>query len=154
MKSLSRVQFFAAPWTAVYHTPPSMGFSRQGYWSGLPLPNHHSAQVSGEIFHSTPLHIQDLEQRLLHIRLSLYLLSGAREKTEGFFLSHTPKRQPENEFMSTFSLRCRKSRPREAVTISGQSNPDFRNSILSYARETLFFINTNKQNNLCAWNSF
>lgn len=61
-------------------------------------------------------------------------------------MSHTPKRQPENEFMSTFSLRCIKSRPREAVTISGQSNPDFRNSILSYVRETfLFFINTNKQ---------
>ena len=26
-------------WTVVYHTPPSMGFSRQGYWSGLPLPS-------------------------------------------------------------------------------------------------------------------
>ena len=67
-------------------------------------------------------------------------------KKQRGFLSHTPKRQPENEFMSTFSLRCIKSRPREAVTISGQSNPDFRNSILSYVREIfLFFINTNKQ---------
>ena len=36
VKSLSRVRLFAAPWTVVYHTPPSMGFSRQGYWSGLP----------------------------------------------------------------------------------------------------------------------
>ena len=26
------------PWTAAYQAPPSMGFSRQGYWSGLPLP--------------------------------------------------------------------------------------------------------------------
>ena len=27
------------PWTAAYQAPPSMGFSRQGYWSGLPLPS-------------------------------------------------------------------------------------------------------------------
>ena len=30
---------FATPWTAAYHAPPSMGFSRQEYWSGLPLPS-------------------------------------------------------------------------------------------------------------------
>ena len=36
--SLSRVQLFATPWTA-YHAPPSMGFSRQEYWSGLPFPS-------------------------------------------------------------------------------------------------------------------
>ena len=38
VKSLSRVRLFAAPWTVAYHAPPSMGFSRQGYWSGLPFP--------------------------------------------------------------------------------------------------------------------
>jgi len=36
VKSLSRVQFLATSWTAAYQAPPSMGFSRQGYWSGLP----------------------------------------------------------------------------------------------------------------------
>ena len=39
MKSLSRVQLFATPWTAAYQAPPSMGFSRQEYWSGVPLPS-------------------------------------------------------------------------------------------------------------------
>ena len=39
VKSLSRVWLFATPWTAAYQAPPSMGFSRQGYWSGLPLPS-------------------------------------------------------------------------------------------------------------------
>ena len=39
MKSLSRVQLFVTPWTVAYHTPPSMGFSRQEYWSGLPFPS-------------------------------------------------------------------------------------------------------------------
>ena len=37
VKSLNRVQLFAIPWTVAYHAPPSMGFSRQEYWSGLPF---------------------------------------------------------------------------------------------------------------------
>ena len=39
VKSLSRVQLFAMPWTVAYQAPPSMGFSRQEYWSGLPFPS-------------------------------------------------------------------------------------------------------------------
>ena len=39
VKSLSRVRLFESPWTAAYQAPPSMGFSRQGYWSGVPLPS-------------------------------------------------------------------------------------------------------------------
>ena len=39
MKSLSRVQPFVTPWTVAYQAPPSMGFSRQEYWSGLPFPS-------------------------------------------------------------------------------------------------------------------
>ena len=36
VKSLSRVRLFVTPWTVVHQAPPSMGFSRQEYWSGLP----------------------------------------------------------------------------------------------------------------------
>ena len=39
MKLLRRVRLFATPWTAAYQAPPSMGFSRQEYWSGVPLPS-------------------------------------------------------------------------------------------------------------------
>ena len=39
VKSLSRVRLLATPWTAAYQAPPSMGFSRQEYWSGLPFPS-------------------------------------------------------------------------------------------------------------------
>ena len=41
-KSLSRVWLLATPWTAAHQAPPSMGFSRQEYWSGVPLlsPTH------------------------------------------------------------------------------------------------------------------
>ena len=37
MKSLSRVRVLATPWTVAYQAPPSMGFPRQEYWSGVPL---------------------------------------------------------------------------------------------------------------------
>ena len=39
VKSLSRVRLFATPWTVAYQASPSMGFSRQEYWSGLPFPS-------------------------------------------------------------------------------------------------------------------
>ena len=39
MKSLSRIWLLATSWTAAYQAPPSMGFSRQEYWSGVPLPS-------------------------------------------------------------------------------------------------------------------
>ena len=38
-KSLSRVQLLATPWTAAHQAPLTMGFSRQEYWSGVPLPS-------------------------------------------------------------------------------------------------------------------
>jgi len=40
--TLSRVQLLATPWTAAYQAPLSMGFSKQEYWSGVPLPSPQS----------------------------------------------------------------------------------------------------------------
>ena len=42
VKSLSHVRLLATPWTGAYQAPPSMGFSRQEYWSGVPSPSPHS----------------------------------------------------------------------------------------------------------------
>ena len=39
VKSVSRVWLFTTPWTAAYQAPPPMAFSRQEYWSGVPLPS-------------------------------------------------------------------------------------------------------------------
>ena len=39
LKLLSSVRLFATPWTVAYQAPLSMGFSRQGYWSGVPSPS-------------------------------------------------------------------------------------------------------------------
>ena len=51
VKSLSCVRLLATPWTAAYQAPPSMGFSRQEYWSGVPLPSL-KQQVSSLVFSS------------------------------------------------------------------------------------------------------
>ena len=41
VKSLSHIRLLVTPWTAAYQAPLSMGFSRQEYWSGVPLPSPH-----------------------------------------------------------------------------------------------------------------
>ena len=46
VKSLSGVQLCATPWTAAHQAPPSMGFSRQEGWSGVPLPSPISPSIS------------------------------------------------------------------------------------------------------------
>ena len=45
MKSLSHVRPSVIPWTAAHQAPPSMGFSRQEYWSGVPLPSPDPMQL-------------------------------------------------------------------------------------------------------------
>ena len=47
VKSLSRVRLFATLWTVTYRAPPSVGFSRQEYWSGLPFPSPGDLPDSG-----------------------------------------------------------------------------------------------------------
>ena len=47
VKSLSCVRLFATPWTVAYQAYPSMGFSRQEYWSGLPFPSPGDLPNSG-----------------------------------------------------------------------------------------------------------
>ena len=52
VKLLSRVQLFATPWTATsYQAPPSVGFSRRGYWSGLPFPSPGELPDPGTLYH-------------------------------------------------------------------------------------------------------
>ena len=57
VKSFSRVRLLTTPWTAAHQAPPSMGFSRQEYWSGVPLPslfkNTHVSKA-GNVFRCPP----------------------------------------------------------------------------------------------------
>ena len=47
MKSLRCVQLLATSWTTAYQARPSMGFSRQEYWSGVPLPSPETTAFKG-----------------------------------------------------------------------------------------------------------
>ena len=63
VKSLSHVWLCATPWTAAHQAPPSMGFARQEYWSGVPLPSP-SDPVSSGIFIVRLEELQGDSQRL------------------------------------------------------------------------------------------
>ena len=84
VKSFSRVRLFATPWTVAYQAPPSMGFSRQEYWSGLPFP---SSEYTEELY-KKDLHdpnIQDgvithLEPDILECEVKLALGSITTNK--------------------------------------------------------------------------
>ena len=67
-KLLSCVQLLGTPWTAAYQAPPSMGFSRQEYWSGVPCLYHHPWGGGVEV--RVP-------------RLSLMCPAGVRSPTSG-----------------------------------------------------------------------
>ena len=62
VKSLSRVRLSATPWTVAFQVPPSMEFSRQDYWSGLPYPPPGDLPDPG------------IEPGLLHYKQMLYHL--------------------------------------------------------------------------------
>ena len=60
VKSLSHVRLLATPRTAAYQAPPSIGFSRQEYWSGVPLPSLHTHYTCTLILlHSPSLRRED-----------------------------------------------------------------------------------------------
>ena len=74
MKTFSHVQLFATPWTIAYQAPPSMGFSRQEYWSGLPFPSAEDLTDPGS------------NLCLSHCRQTLYCLSH-----QGSLVDRVPK---------------------------------------------------------------
>ena len=66
VKSLSGVRLLATPWIAAYQAPPSIGFSRQEYWSGLPLPSPLLQEVllnQPQVLNLNSDHIQSMPQK-------------------------------------------------------------------------------------------
>ena len=76
VKSLSCVRLFATPWTVAYCAPPSVGFSRQEYWNGLPFPSSENLPVSGIKPRSSALQADcyHLSHQPFRIMLSLLFL--------------------------------------------------------------------------------
>ena len=77
VKSLSRVRLFATPGTAAYQAPPSMGFSRQEYWSGVPLPSpkNDNAKECSNYIHTVALisYASKIMLKILVARLQEYM---------------------------------------------------------------------------------
>ena len=76
MKSLSRVRLFATPWAVAYQAPPSMGFSRQEYWSGVPLPFLTERHIGEEYLIESGLNIQVFSPLLKRIMEGKKLLAS------------------------------------------------------------------------------
>ena len=89
VKSLSRVRLFATPWTTAYQAPPSMGFSRQEYWSGVPLPspsykNNYPTELGGRVTLIPPnykLSLSDVNLILIQFCIFKLVLKNACHKT-------------------------------------------------------------------------
>ena len=87
VKSLSRVQLSATSWTAAYQAPPSMGFSRQEYWSGVPL--HCSSLHLSEVAQSYPALCNPMDCSLpgSSIRGIFQAILGCHFLLQGIFLT-------------------------------------------------------------------
>ena len=57
VKSLSHARLFATPWTGAYQAPPSMGFSRQEYWSEVPLPSPKNRLTEIQVVVQSLIHV-------------------------------------------------------------------------------------------------
>ena len=81
VKSLSRVWLLATPWTAAYQAPPSIGFSRQEYWSGVPLPSPIRTHLASKCMKSSVSSVQSLSH------VGLFATHGLQ--TSGFPVHHS-----------------------------------------------------------------
>ena len=86
VKSLSHVRLLAIPWTIAHQAPPSVGFSRQDYWSGLPLPS----QAMQETWVQT-LGREDLLEKRNGYSLQYSCLKNSMKEEPGRLQSIGPK---------------------------------------------------------------
>ena len=79
VKSLSRVRLLTTPWTAAYQAPPSMGFSRQEYWSGVPLPSPmHEIEMEDDKFNNIEDMINEFSKLDIEYDKSNYFIKKAQ----------------------------------------------------------------------------
>jgi len=100
MKSLSRVQRFATPWTAAYQAPPPMGLSRQKYWSRMPLPSPHSLSRPLKIspYYKIRCKVPDLIDEVLWMCFSYSGNLETKNMLSSHTCQHTMMRQAEDNY--------------------------------------------------------
>ena len=94
-QSLSRVQLFSTTWTVAHQAPLSMGFSRQGYRSGLPCPppgdlldpgvKPMSPALTGRFFTTAPPRKPTYNQIHTHIHIFIYIYTQYQENQKEIF---------------------------------------------------------------------
>ena len=85
VKSLSRARLLATSWTAAYQAPPSMGFSRQEYWSGVPFPSPEDLPDPGFEPRSPAL------QTLYHLRYQAFTFGIFQNPLQILLTNHLTK---------------------------------------------------------------
>ena len=93
VKSLSRVRLFATAWTAAYQAPPSMGFSRQEYWSGVPS-NFRCAHQAHRYMHIMVTmcregYINELNCSSDHFTIYVYVVKKSQTGLSDWLSEHT-----------------------------------------------------------------
>ena len=144
MKSLIRVWLFATPWTVAYQDPPSLGFSRQEYWSGLPFPSpkefkvgpNFKKPVSKVTLYSRCLKSKSIWKHTPHD----YLLKRGQSKPPRGITSYSlerPASKRSSETKSHRGLREKVILPPACWDINGNRN---------YAKQHRGFLNSNNNN--------
>ena len=87
LSHFSRVRLCATPWTAAYQAPLSMGFARQEYWSGLPLPSPHSSILAWKI----PWTEETGRLQSVVLQKSRYMTWKLNNKNNKYSILHTYK---------------------------------------------------------------
>ena len=92
VKSFSHVWLLVTPWTAAYQAPPSMGFSRQEYWSGVPSPS------PGDLLRDPGIpETQGSNLGLLHCRQMLYHLEPPGKSSIHYSIKNKTSDKDNNE---------------------------------------------------------
>ena len=112
--SLSHVQLLVTPWTAAHQAPLSMGFSRQEYWSGVPLP---SPTVNARVHISFQLTVFSMLLLLSHFRLCLTLCNPIDGRPLGSAIPGILQART-LEWGCHFLLQCMKVKSEREVTQS------------------------------------
>ena len=87
-KLLSRVRLLANPWTAAYQAPPSMGFSRQEYWSGVPLPSPQYCIVTWNFRSMNQCKLGVVKQEMARVNIDILGISELKCTGMGEFNSN------------------------------------------------------------------
>ena len=136
MKSLSRVRLSATPWTAAYQAPPSMGFSRQEYWSGVPLPSPSPTQSKAKSFSDPVVSSQGYSELLRDFLGFLAKSNSAEAKTIGTTAMKTNLPNEENK-----TLNCHNNRTAEKSGDWSQDNQRLERSTEDQKKKILEYSN-------------